>query len=666
MKKNESKISDILKNCKEYSTEIKEYYSYKDRYNQVFNNTNIANAIISFDNHIFIEVNESFEKILHISKKEIIGNDVSICKRINENIDFGAIQNKLSKEDTQYSKIVFIDNNEGGRFCNLIAIRIEINSNPHVLISLIDISEKYETEQKYQNLLNNAPLGILYTDSSGNIDYVNKIMLNMLGSPNKEETMKFNMLTTERLKKAGISQIYKKCIEKNENNILELPYTSKWGKTVYVRFYINPIFNNGLLTGVLVMAEDYTAVKDAELKEKQYKEELEKVNENLELMVRKRTQELNEAKEKAEESDRLKTAFLANMSHEIRTPMNAIIGFTEIVSKPNIPITEKQKYISYINQSGKTLVKLIDDIIDISKIEANQMKIKKTNFNIYDLFVELHQIFKKQLIENNKSRVSIVLNSESIDSVVYSDELRLRQIVSNLLNNAAKFTQQGEIEFGFSINENKLKIYVKDTGDGIEPGIINNVFERFVRTEKLNKKGTGIGLSIVKSLTELLDGSITLNSKLGEGTLFELVFNNTKPVLVENKNEDNEKPYNWSDKTILVAEDDMFNLIILEETLKETNVNIITVENGLEAVAKYKENKNTIDIVLMDIQMPILDGFEASKQILEIDSTAKIIAQTAFANKEENDKIAKIGCVDIITKPIENDLFFATINKYFF
>jgi len=664
MKKGEVEISKIIKNCKEYSIEIEELFSYKDRYNKFFNNTNIANAIISYDTHLFIEVNQSFEILLQISKEKIIGNNVNICKKINESIDFYEIQKKLSKKDEQYLNKVFIGDAKKGSFCNLIAIKIEINNVPYILISLIDISEKYETEQKYQNLLNNAPLGILYTDKNGNIGYVNSVMLKMLGSPNKEETMKFNMLTSERLKKAGISKIYKRCIEKNRKDIIELPYTSKWGKTIYVRFHINPILNNGLLTGVLVMSEDYTAVKEAELKEKQYKEELEEMNKNLELMVKERTQELNKAKEKAEESDRLKTAFLANMSHEIRTPMNAIIGFTEIISKPDLPITEKQKYISYINQSGKTLIKLIDDIIDISKIEANQMKIKKDNINLLDLFLELEQIFKKQLIENNKPSVSLILNIDNKNNVVYSDELRIRQIVSNLLNNAVKFTQKGKIEFGFKIKNSELNIYVKDTGDGIEPSILDNVFERFVRTEKLNKKGTGIGLSIVKSLTELLGGQIAVKSKLGEGTLFELTFNNIKQVITEDMDININKLYDWSNKTILVAEDDMFNLIILEETLKETNVNIITVENGKKAIDEYKKNKDSIDVVLMDIQMPVLDGFDASKQILEFDKNAKIIAQTAYANKEENDRIFIIGCVDVITKPIENDLFFATIDKY--
>jgi len=658
------KISEIIENCKEYSSEVKEFYSFKDRYNQVFNNTNIANAIISFDEHIIVEINQSFERIIQMSKDKIIGSDINICKKINKNIDFKEIQDKISNKNTQYSKIVFVDNDDAGSFCNLIAIRILINSVPHILISLIDISEKYETEQKYQNLLNNAPLGILYTDNKGNIDYVNSVMLGMLGSPSEEETKKINMLTSERIKKAGISDIYKKCIETKKKSNLELPYTSKWGKSVYIRFYISPTFSAEKLSGVLVMAEDITAVREAQDKERKYKEELLEMNRNLEKMVEERTQELNKSKEKAEESDRLKTAFLANMSHEIRTPMNAIIGFTEIISKPDLPITEKQKYISYINQSGKTLVKLIDDIIDISKIEANQMKIKKKNFNVNDLFAELFQIFKKQLVENNKTNVKIVLNTDEDNGVIYSDELRLRQIISNLMNNAVKFTQKGKIEFGYKINGDKLSIYVKDTGDGIESDIIDNVFDRFVRTEKLNKKGTGIGLSIVKSLTELLDGEIKVSSKLGEGTLFELVFINTKSIAMENDEENIEKKYDWSGKTILVAEDDMFNLIILEETLKEANVDVITVENGEEAVKEYKKNKNIIDVVLMDIQMPKLDGFEASKQIIAFDNKAKIVAQTAYANKEENDKIAQVGCVDVITKPIENDLFFATINKY--
>ncbi len=655
----------FIQNCEDkFSEELKHLFYYKKMFNENFNNSLSAKLIVDKDSLIITKVNKTFLDFSNRKEHDVIGQNIRIITETKKELSIKNILDTVNS-GKQYTKIVKYYNNKNKLIYYLVKVSlIHLIDKDSLYITLFDISEQYFTDQKYQNLLDNAPLGILYTDKNGNIDFVNGIMLSMLGSPSAEETKKINMLSSERIKKAGIAAVYKKCIETGKKSQLEMPYTSKWGKKVFVRFYISPIFSDDELTGVLVMAEDITAIKNAEEKELQYKEELVQQAKNLELMVEERTAELNIAKEKAEESDKLKTAFLANMSHEIRTPMNAIIGFTEIINKQNLPNSERAKYVKYINQSGKTLVKLIDDIIDISKIEANQITIKKSNFNLKNLFIEIQAIFKKQLIEKSKPNVDLIINTPEHHEIASSDELRIRQIISNLLNNSIKFTQQGSIEFGYYFDNNNLHIYVKDTGDGIEPTILKNVFDRFVRTKKLNKKGTGIGLSIVKSLTELLDGEVTVESELGVGTQFNVVLKNVETNSELSEIYIDENTYDWTDKTILIAEDDMFNLIILEETLKETNVKIIKAENGIEAVETYKKHKDIIDIVLMDIQMPKLDGFEACKQILEFDKSAKIIAQTAYANKEENDKIVEIGCVDSITKPIENDVFFETIDKY--
>ena len=658
LNKDINKINNIVDS---ESSEDLRYY--KNIFTEIFDNSLSAKLIVDAEKLFIIDVNSTFVEFTNRTREEVIGQSIYTFEVFLSNISIEEIVKSINT-DKQYVKVVSSLNYKNVlKHYFLKVSKISFLDKHQLYVTLTDITETHGESQKYHNLLNNAPLGILYTDVEGNINYVNSKMLQMLGSPSQEETMKFNMLTSERAVKSGVSDVYKQCIRTKEKSVFELPYTSKWGVTIYVRFYVNPLFEKSELTGVLVMSEDITELKESQIKENKYKIELESINKNLELIVKERTEELISAKNKAEESDRLKTAFLANMSHEIRTPMNAIIGFTEIISKPNIASTEKSKYIDYINQSGKTLVKLIDDIIDISKIEANQMKIYKTNFSVNNLFEELYYIFEKQINELGKTSVKLSLSISDSDVIIFSDELRLRQIISNLLHNSVKFTQKGSIVFGYIIKGDDVEFFVKDTGDGIDKSKVNTVFDRFVRTEKLNKKGTGIGLSIVKSLTELLDGEIKVASDLHKGTEFRLYFSSICKIdkLIMAKIE--KKEYNWSGKTILIVEDDMFNMIILEETLIDTGVNIITAVNGVEAIKLYKQKKSIINIVLMDIQMPEMDGFEASKRILEIDGDVKIIAQTAFANDDENKKIVELGCIGVVNKPIDNDVLYEVIDS---
>jgi PAS domain S-box-containing protein len=378
------------------------------------------------------------------------------------------------------------------------------------------------------------------------------------------------------------------------------------------------------------------------------------------------------AKEKAEESDRLKTAFLSNMSHEIRTPMNAIIGFSDLLSRAVVRNEEKQEYITQINYAADTLMRLIDDIIDISKIEAGQLKMNYSIFSLKSLFDEIAPMFSKSLEQQNKTHIDLI--EENITSAeeiqLHTDEFRLKQIFFNLLNNAVKFTSKGRICYGVkSISKNRITFFVKDTGVGIEPGKQKYIFDRF-RQGHENKQvfygGTGLGLTISKNLVSLMGGELNVFSELGEGSefYFTLPYKEISVKVPEEVVKIDRSSQNWSNKTFLIAEDDTSNYFLLQENLKKFHVKIIWAKTGLEAVEKFKNHQDEIDVILMDVQMPELNGYEAAKLIKEIDPDIPVIAQTAYAMAGERDASLKAGCDDYISKPlIMNELIFI-LNKY--
>jgi PAS domain S-box-containing protein len=382
--------------------------------------------------------------------------------------------------------------------------------------------------------------------------------------------------------------------------------------------------------------------------------------------------DLHEAKIKAEESDRLKTAFLANMSHEIRTPMNAIIGFSELLNAELPADSNLIEYINQIQNSGRLLIKIIDDIIDIAKIESGELNIVIEKCEINNLLDDLHQHYQGIIKINNHPIIISLLKDSSVPVYVHSDPFRIRQIFNNLLNNAIKFTSEGSIEFGYRLEKEAIRFFVKDSGIGI-PSIKHDiVFERFRQVdESMSRKfgGTGLGLSIVKNLAELLGGSINLVSEEGLGSEFTFtipvkgietgsVINTTSDELASQK-----FTFTWGVRTLLIAEDNYASLQLLIHILKPTGIKIISASNGIEAVEKYINN-NYIDIILMDIQMPFENGFEATKKIRKINSEVPIIAQTAYAMAAEQEMCKKAGCTDYLTKPIKKNELLNKIDKY--
>lgn len=387
-------------------------------------------------------------------------------------------------------------------------------------------------------------------------------------------------------------------------------------------------------------------------------------------------QELKQSKAKAEESDRLKSAFLANMSHEIRTPMNSIIGFADMLTDPELREEEKNEFISYINSSSKSLINIIDDIIDIAKIEAGQISITNKEFNIVKMLNEIGTHLLNEAKRADKSNIRIQ-SETSLDSnrlMIYTDPLRLKQILNNLLINALKFTDKGEIKFGFTIEKSQegdyLKFFVKDTGIGIPETKKEAIFERF---NKLNTNkdriygGTGLGLTISKNLVKILGGSIYVESEFGVGSTFYFTIPlHQKRDMKTEPNTSTKKQAisgDWHNYEILVAEDEETNFQFIKAALKRTKVKLSWVTDGKKAVDAI--SGHDYDLILMDIKMPEMNGLEATQAIREFNKDIPIIAQTAYALSGEREKCYSAGCSDYLTKPIKAKDLIKTIEKNF-
>jgi PAS domain S-box-containing protein len=380
--------------------------------------------------------------------------------------------------------------------------------------------------------------------------------------------------------------------------------------------------------------------------------------------------ELKKAKNRAEESDKLKTAFLANMSHEIRTPMNAIVGFSELLNDPDLTDDIRKEFIGLINENSKVLLSLIEDIIDVAKIEAEQLKIVDSTCQINLIFNDLRNYYEKQLVKLNKTGIKIRLEKEIKDDKfsIISDPLRFRQIMNNLLGNAIKFTEKGFIEFGYKLhNENEILFFIKDSGIGLQPGKMKMIFERFRQGQESSTKeygGTGLGLTISKRLVELLGGKIWVESVLNEGSIFFFTLP-YRPVAGKKAKPFSKKSdkTHWKNKTILVAEDEQSNFELVKATLFPTNAQVIRAYNGKEAVITCRKN-DKIDLVLMDIRMPEMNGYEATRLIKEFRPKLPIISLTAYAMPDDRKKSMDAGCDDYITKPIKPMEFIDKLKEY--
>ncbi len=429
-------------------------------------------------------------------------------------------------------------------------------------------------------------------------------------------------------------------------------YGNVGGKFLFLDVHKAPLLDeDGKLIGIVGSARDVTKRKEAEQK---------LLSQNTELVV---------AKEKAEESDRLKSSFLTNMSHEIRTPMNGILGFTSLLKEPDLTGAEQEKYIRLIQKSGDRMLTTINDLIDIAKIESGQEEIRLSLVDVHQTVVDLYDFF---VPEAKAKGLDLIFDPDTKyqELTQVSDPDKLNSIMTNLIKNAIKFTKQGSIRFGLKKTADTIELFVKDSGIGIPQNRQKAVFERFVQADISDSRafeGSGLGLSITKSYVEMMGGTIRLESEEGKGTAFYISLPDQIKSLAPTPQYETEAKKEDIPQTrklkVLIAEDDETSMYYLKLILKKMANDIIAVNTGIDAVEACRNNPD-IDLVLMDIKMPLMGGLEATEMIREFNQEIIIIAQTAYAQSNDSKIALEAGCNDYIAKPIDNELLRKMIHQW--
>jgi signal transduction histidine kinase/CheY-like chemotaxis protein len=418
------------------------------------------------------------------------------------------------------------------------------------------------------------------------------------------------------------------------------------GFKIFVKKWLFPAIGAFVLIIILIFLWIYSLRRQVFQKTKALQVELEErklIDKNLHI-----------AKEKAEESDRLKTAFLANLSHEIRTPMNGIIGFSDLLIQEFPENDPRKEHLEIIHKSSVQLLNIIEDIINMSKIEAGEVKLNSTSFVVKDILIDIQNLHEPMLDSDNIN-FTLDIPDKSKNLRIKTDEGKLKQVIHNLLSNAAKFTEQGEIRFGFEQKGDYIEFYVEDTGSGIPENQHEKIFRRFVQGDvKMYTpiSGTGLGLAIAKAYVEIMGGSIHLDSHSGKGSCF---YFSIKPEEISDKSKEKEKEYenaieSLKGKRILVAEDITDNYYYVKELLKRYQVTCQHAKNGQEAVDFIKEE--AYDAVLMDLKMPVLNGYESFEEIRKLRKDMPIIALTAYAQDNDKQRVLEAGFDDYLAKPV--------------
>ena len=550
-----------------------------------------------------------------------------------------------------------------------------------------DVSERKQAEEKIlkQNdyikmILDNFPIGIATNEiDSMKVTYMNRKFSEIYGWPEDDfpnigdffEKVFPDIEYRQHLQTKILADISSGDSERMNWDNLKI--TTKTGGQRIVYAHNIPLFSQNIMVSTV---QDITERKHAELLIQEKSEEIAAQNEemaaqNEELL--QTNQELIDAKLKAEESDRLKSAFLANMSHEIRTPMNGILGFADLLKAPELSGEEQQAYIKIIEKSGARMLNIINDIIDISKIEAGLMKLDSKESNINEQIEYIYTFFKPEA-EAKKLKISFNNALPAKEAVVTTDREKLYAILTNLVKNAIKYTHNGSIEFGYNLktnNEtNELEFYVKDTGIGIPKERHEAIFERFIQadiSDKMAYQGAGLGLAISKAYVEMLGGKIRVESEEGKGSCFYFTLPYKTDPFLENielqlaSSATNEKVKNLK---ILIAEDDEVSEMLIDSLVKSFGKEILKARTGVEAIEICYDNPD-IDLIMMDILMPVMGGYEATRKIREFNKTVVIIAQTAYALSGDRENAIASGCNDYLSKPINKKELLALMQKYF-
>jgi len=614
--------------------------------------SHVNNALCQMTGYSEDELINRSTMLIYPSIDEYEWVEVELYRQINKR-GFGSIESKFKTRSGEFLDVLI----------NASPLNIK-DISAGLVFMVMDISELNqarheikESEKQLSNLIGNLP-GIVYKcrfDEDYTLVFVNDAVEEITGYKksdvlNNKKVNFFKLIHPDDLDET--ERIVHEAISKDERYTLEYRIVNKdneikwvWEKGMAVK---DEKGNIAYLEGFI------NDITDRKIFEKE-------INVSY-LKIKKINKELQKAKEKAEESDRLKTRFLNNISHEIRTPLNGIIGFTDFLMEPGISHEKKKEYHNIIMSSSDQLLSIFMDIIDISRLEAGVVKPNITSFDINELVDFVYDAHKSVV---GRDVEFLARKSEPVKRIEISNDYdKISKILGHLITNASKFTESGQISFGYEIKGDKLNLFIKDTGIGIKPEYQSVIFERFrqLGDRQMEKsKGTGLGLSICKEYCELLGGRISVDSEEGKGTSFQVVLplNLKENDSVRSKNREG----SGRNPKILIAEDEMSNQLYFSELFESEPYDILFAKNGKEVLEIMKKEKN-IDLILMDIKMPVMNGYQATLEIRKTHPDLPIIAQTAYAMKNDERRALQIGCNEYISKPVNVPTLLKMIEKY--
>jgi PAS domain S-box-containing protein len=635
------KASNILKEAKKRKAVEKTLIESEKRFRVMFE-LSPTGIIFIGEKGTIIEVNSSFCDTLGYNRDEVIGQNIRLFAAPNKNDEIDKNISEILSGKTIIHEVNNIRKDGTKCVVALYETRITLPDGTTGILSVSnDITEKKQSQEKMLTLsraLESISECVSITDYHNKIIFVNSAFCRTYGYSEEEIIGKdISIIRLPDSTENPAERILSDTIQGGW--IGELINIKKDGSAFPIELSTSHIKDeNGNSIALIGIAVDITERKKAEM-------------------------ELIHAKNKAEESDRLKSAFLTNMSHELRTPLNAIIGFSGLMADAG-PDQNTISYSQIILKSGQHLLNLVEDIFDTTMIETGQTKVSLQNVNIAAILEEVKDIIHGERLQESKTDVDLILNLSGIVNItsIVTDSRKLKQVLLNLLRNALKFTDSGYIEYGFITSrkeeKNWLQFYVKDTGIGINSKDHETIFNMFRQVDDTHTRkfgGMGIGLSIAKKTVELLGGNIWVESEPGTGSTFYFTIPDQQDRKAEIINHDDkqyimEKKYDG--KTILIAEDEQSNFDFLKILLTRLNIKVLWAKDGMEAV-RFCESDPSINLVLMDIKMPLLNGYEATKMIKSMRPTLPIIAQTAYAMLSDKMEADNAGCDGYLSKPIK-------------
>ncbi len=635
-------------------------------FNSALDNKNILQIIVDNVAIPIVVINDQLN-ILYFNKKagdcalelfrEPITIGMNLWKFLPENRKEAAkrFREKLSSGQAVSALIKMTDHNRGVHWFNYNGIPVldEEGKLDFIIVNCIDITslknieqQVRESEEKYRSIVEIQSEMICKFRSDGTIIFVNPSYCNFFGVSEEEMTGTNFFMNIPELIRERAKQDITNLSKKNPSQHFREKITFDNGEECWISGTVTALFNQqGEIAEIQMVANDIT--------------EQQKIQ-----------SELIKAKEEAEEANRIRSVFMANISHEIRTPLNGLLGFSSILKATFYKNRTIDEYCTLIEESGQRLLNVMDDILEISAIGSKKSVLHNTNVYLPNIINDLFEYTKRVMHENNKHGLTVKTNvPPGGPNYLTVDGVRLYQVFMKLLGNAMKFTPSGEIEFGYiPVSHNTIRFYVRDTGIGIAPEKQGFIFEPFRQGDETiarNFGGNGIGLSIAKTLVEEMGSMLMLTSELGKGSnfYFDLLLNAAEKMEeVPSVKEVKPKKYAWGNKKILIVEDTYINYNLFKEFIKNTHAAILPAYTGLEALATVGEHPD-IDLVLLDIRLPDIGGFEIARRIKKMRPGIKIIAQTAFASAKGQADAMKAGCDKYLVKPITREILLETIHN---